>query len=222
MTEPPRSVPPTASVVAASDGDKLHAPAAARNADALCELLNAQAPKQGKALELASGTGQHVVVFASALPDLSWQPTDVEDARLRSIDAYVAEAGLHNVAPAQRLDATRDGWADDFGGQDFILLVNLLHLIPKTGARMLISEAARALSPGGRVMIYGPFMQNGELTSEGDRNFHASLTAHDPQIGYKDAANVLEWMSEAGLHPAEPFRMPANNLALMAERVART
>lgn len=221
MTRPPRSVPPTASVVAAAEGDKLHAPAAARNADALCALLRTHAPARGNALELASGTGQHVVVFAQALPGLTWQPTEIEEARLRSINAYVAEASLRNVAPARTLDATRAGWADDVGPQDLVLLINLLHLIPAEDAKTLIAEAARSLSGDGRLLVYGPFMQDGALTSEGDRSFHASLTAHDPQIGYKDAEDVRGWMSEAGLHPVPPIRMPANNLALLAERRER-
>ncbi|WP_372992854.1 DUF938 domain-containing protein, partial [Sulfitobacter sp.] len=99
-------LPPTASIALPLDGAKLHAPAADRNRQALCDLLLAYAPSTGTALEIASGTGQHVAAFAAALPGLYWQPTEPDTARRASIDGYVADAGVTNVAPAMMLDAT--------------------------------------------------------------------------------------------------------------------
>lgn len=214
---PVRSVPGTASVAAAQDG-KLFAPSAERNIDPLCDLLADIAPETGSALEIASGTGQHVVAYARRLPGLIWQPTEVDAARRASIDAYVAEAGLDNLRPAAELDATAPGWAATVGPVDFIILSNLLHLITEEDARTLIREAARALAPAGRIAIYGPFMRAGELTSEGDQRFHASLTGHDPLIGYKDDFDTIDWLQEAGLDLAEVIEMPANNLALVAQK----
>ncbi|HCE71999.1 MAG TPA: methyltransferase, partial [Ruegeria sp.] len=157
-----------------------------------------------------------VSAFAARLPGLQWQPTEVDAQRRASIDAY-CEA-LDTVAPAQELNATRPGWGADWAGQDLVVLINLLHLISEGEAATLISEAAAALAPGGRLVIYGPFMRAGELTSEGDERFHAALTAQDPEIGYKDDFDIIDRMQEAGLELAEVVEMPANNLALIAEK----
>ena len=215
-----RKLPPTASVTIPGDGAKLVAPAAVRNANAIGDLLAEVAPKSGHAMELASGTGQHITAFAAQFPDLHWQPTEVNAARRASIDAHVAEAGLSNLSPALPLDACAPGWGAAHVGQDLILLVNLLHLISTPEATRLIHEAATALAPGGRFVIYGPFMRGGELTSEGDAAFHASLTAQDPLIGYKDDFDVLDLLEAAGLEIVQVIEMPANNLALVAGRTA--
>ncbi|SHF01357.1 Protein of unknown function [Ruegeria intermedia] len=211
-----RKLPPTASVAEPAEGARLFSPSAARNTGPLSELLEQVAPAGGKALELASGTGQHVAAFAERLPALRWQPTEIDAARRASIDDYARD--LPNVAPAIALDATERGWADRHGGQDLIVLINLLHLISQPEAEAIITEAARALAPGGRFVLYGPFMRAGELTSEGDARFHATLTAQDPEIGYKDDFDMIDLMQDAGLELARVVEMPANNLALVAEK----
>lgn len=209
-------LPPSASVASQTEGAKLHAPAAARNADVICDLLAAYAPEVGPALELASGTGQHVVAFARRLPGLTWQPSEVDPKRIASINAYVLEAGVDNVSAALLLDATRPGWRGDHCGQGLIVLVNLLHLIGTEDARSLIAEAMAALRPGGRFVIYGPFMRAGGLVSAGDARFHAQLTQADPSIGYKNDETVQGWLQQAGASSVERVEMPANNLAFIA------
>ncbi|NVK16584.1 MAG: DUF938 domain-containing protein [Rhodobacteraceae bacterium] len=216
---PVRSVPGAASV-AEPQGGKLFAPSAARNAGAICDLLAQVAPPQGRALELASGTGQHVIEYATRLPGLIWQPTEVDTARRTSIQAYTDEAGLTNIALPAALDATAPGWGAEHAGQDLIVLVNLLHLISAGEARTLIREAAAALAPGGRFVIYGPFMRGGDLISEGDRALHTAITANDPETGYKDDAEVIRWLQAAGLELVQTKDMPANNLALVSEKPA--
>lgn len=203
-----------------AEGDKLFAPSAERNTGPLCDLLDQVAPSEGRALEIASGTGQHVVAFAARLPGLTWQPTEPDAARRASIAAYVTESGLANIAPPIALDATAPGWGAAHAGQALIFLANLLHLIPMPRAETLIAEAARALAPKGRLVIYGPFMRAGELTSEGDRRFHAALAAEDPSIGYKDDFDVMDLMQGSGLDMVQVIEMPANNLALVAEKPA--
>jgi SAM-dependent methyltransferase len=215
---PVRSVPGTASV-ATPEAGKLFAPSAASNMGALGDLLQRVAPTQGHALEIASGTGQHMVGYAARLPGLCWQPTEVDPARRTSIDAYAQEAGLANVLTARALDATSPGWGAQLDRQqDLIVLSNLLHLISAAEVRILISEAASALAPKGRLVIYGPFMRGGTLTSAGDAAFHTSLTAHDPETGYKDDRDTIGWLQAAGLDLVETVEMPANNLALVSEK----
>ncbi|MBK0327503.1 DUF938 domain-containing protein [Rhodobacteraceae bacterium F11138] len=213
-----RQPPETASIALPGDGAKLCAPSAQRNRDPLCALLAQVAPDRGRALELASGTGQHVVAFAAQLPGLHWCPSDPDPTRRASIDAYRADAALGNLAPAIELNAAQPGWGQHHGNQNLIVLCNLLHLISTPEAQLTIAEAADALVPGGRFVIYGPFMRAGELTSPGDAKFHASLTAHDPQIGYKDDFDVLDWAETSGLVPFRVVEMPANNLAIVLEK----
>lgn len=214
---PIRSVPGTASIATPADG-KLFAPSAARNFEPLCDLLDQVAPDSGRALELASGTGQHIVGYAARFPDLSWHPSEADPNRIASINSYIEEAPEHNLTPALQLDACSAGWSRSLAPVDLIVLSNLLHLISATEAQVLIREAAQALKPGGRFIIYGPFMRAGELTSPGDKSFHASLKGHDPEIGYKDDFDVLDWCEDAGLIPHQVVEMPANNLALVLER----
>jgi len=116
------------------------------------------------------------------------------------------------------LDATAPGWGAQVAGQDLVVLVNLLHLVSTPEAQVLISETASALAPGGRFVLYGPFLRDGETTSDGDATFHASLQAQDPEIGYKDNWDVIDWLHGAWLELVEVIEMPANNLAFVARK----
>lgn len=214
-------LPVTASVADKAEGAKLSAPAALRNAAVLTDLVREVAPDRGNALELASGTGQHVIAFARALPGLTWQPSEIAADRRASIDAYRLEATCANILPARALDACTSGWSGYVTPQDLILCINLLHLVPESAAQTLVAEASQALAPGGTLMIYGPFKRDGVLTSDGDARFDAQLRAADPAIGYKDDSALLRWLTGTGLEVAEPITMPANNLAFLARKPAR-
>ncbi len=214
------NLPDSASVAIPDKDGRLFAPSAARNTSAITTQVAKHAPHTGTALELASGTGQHVVELARAIPHLHWQPTEIDAARRQSINAYVAAANLANMAPAADLDATAPGWAAKHCEQSLILLSNLLHLVSAPEAQTLISEAAQALRPGGILMIYGPFKRANNLTSPGDVEFHSSLQAQDPEIGYKNDSDVLGWGTAAGLSHIDTGTMPANNLALLWQRPA--
>ena len=181
-------------------------------------MVGRVAPAKGYTLEIASGTGQHIVQLAAALPNIIWQPSDVDPARLDSIAAWLAQTPLSNLRPACRLDATAAGWAKTHGAQDLILLLNLLHLITAAEAKTLIFEMATALATQGIAILYGPFMLSCVLTSAADVTFHQHLTETNPELGYKNDALVLELLSTAGLTPLNPVVMPANNLALMAQK----
>ena len=220
---PQRHLPAELASVAEPGADaRLSAPSALRNAGPITALLRAHAPAEGRALEIASGTGQHVLAFARAFPGLTWQPTEIAAERRASIDAWAATEGLPNIRAAIALDATAPGWANEHGGQDLVVLVNLLHLISTQEARTIIAEVARALAPGGRFVLYGPFLRDGEATSEGDASFDASLRASDPDVGYKDDFTTIDWLHEAGLTLVDVVEMPANNLAFVAHRAPET
>lgn len=199
---------------------RISTPSALRNRDAITAELTRIAPASGRALEIASGTGEHVIRFAAAMPGLIWQPTDPDPTRRASIAAWTAEAGVGNICPPLHLDATRPGWSADHGPVDLIVLVNLLHLIARPATAILLAEVARALAPGGRFTLYGPFLRDGRATSDGDAAFDAALRAQDPAIGYKDLAEVMALSQAAGLVHVTTRSMPANNLLMVFDRPA--
>ena len=214
------NLPDSASVATPDEGGKLFAPSAARNVTPLVDALQKIAPNKGAALEIASGTGQHVAAYARAFPQLNWHPTEIAPERIASIEAYLTEAALPNVAQPQILDATSPKWSDGIRSFEFVLLSNLLHLISRPEANILLSEAAKALAPSGTLAIYGPFSRNGTLVSAGDQDFDASLRAQDPEIGYKSDTDVLAIGQTHGLQSKEPIEMPANNLMLVWQKPA--
>ncbi len=208
------NLPDSASVATPDSGGKLFAPSAARNTEPLTKALAELVPPQGRALEIASGTGQHIVSYAKAFPQVTWQPTEIAEDRIASIAAYLSEAGLPNVQAPLFLDATAPGWGGTSGPVDMILLSNLLHLISQIEAEALIAEATKALAPGGCLVVYGPFSRDGVLVSDGDKEFDQSLRAQDPEIGYKSDVAIQAFGASCGLTPNKPIEMPANNLLL--------
>lgn len=211
-------LPDTASVANSQGGGRLFSPSAERNSTPIINLIKRVAPPTGEALEIASGTGQHVVKLAMSLPSLSWLPSEVEENRLKSITAWIKNENLLNIKPPLYLDATETGWSKTVRQSDFILLVNLLHLISLNETETLIGELSKALKKTGIALVYGPFMRNGQLTSEGDKNFHYSLTQTDPDIGYKNDLDILTFFSNSGLFCLETVEMPANNLAFVLKK----
>ena len=213
-----KNIPSTASVAFPGNGHRLIAPAADRNIGPILDLVIEFAPDTGKALELASGTGQHIVKLASAKPNLNWQPSDVDQLRIASITSWRNDNNLDNLNPPLFLDATEVGWSRKHNNHNFILLVNLIHLISEAEATTIIHEISIALAPGGRTIIYGPFKKDGKLTSAGDISFHRSLKEADTEIGYKDDKWMIDQFSEHILKLIKIQDMPANNLAFIIER----
>ncbi|MBV1869016.1 MAG: DUF938 domain-containing protein [Marinosulfonomonas sp.] len=215
------NLPDTASVAAPGPDGRLHAPSANRNASAIRNIILKHAGQSGRALEIASGTGQHIAMLAQALPGFTWQPTDVDADRLESIASWTQYCGCKNVHPPALLDATNAGWAARHYDYDLVLMVNLLHLIDADGAKNAVDGIANALAPGGTAMIYGPFLRGDKFASNGDQAFHKSLIDHDSAIGYKSFQTVQGWQEASGLVSNPAIEMPANNLMLVARKPAR-
>ena len=214
-------LPDTASLAVSQGDGRLFAPSAERNSAPIVNLIRRIAPESGNALEIASGTGQHIVQLALSLPNIIWSPSDVEGERLKSISAWVESENLLNIKPPMYLDATETGWAKSLPKSNFILLVNLLHLISWDETETLISELSIALKTKGIALVYGPFMRNGQLISEGDKNFHTSLIQTDPDIGYKNDLEMLTLFSNSGLVHLETVEMPANNAAFVLQKAGQ-
>lgn len=205
-----------------SDGAIRHAPSATRNLGPIADVLARHLPPSGRVLELASGTGQHVIAFAARFPALHWQPSDIDQAALASITARRAQTPQANLAPPIALNSCTPGWAATHGPFDAICLTNLLHLTSQPEADTLLAETAAALAPGGAFCLYGPFRRGGALVTEGDRAFDASLRAQDPAIGYKDIDAVAATLARHGATEIARHAMPAGNLMLITQRPGRT
>jgi SAM-dependent methyltransferase len=197
-------------------GDRrLSAASAERNIDAILDVLDRNAPKRGRALELASGTGQHIARFAAGMQDMEWYPSDADLRRLGSIEAWRRHVGVTNLNAPLHFDATSLPWPSVCGHFNLIVLINLLHLISEGEAENLLRGVSTALRPAGTFVLYGPFRRAGRLTSAGDEAFHAHLQAQDPDIGYKDDVWVRTRAAEHGLGVWQVAKMPANNVAFV-------
>lgn len=199
----------------AEGGEKRHAPATQRNRDAICDILRDTLPGQGRMLEIASGTGEHIVHFAQQFPALSWQPSDVDPAALESITAWLTDIRPGNVSPPVSLDVLGK-WPDL--AADAILCINMLHISPPAAAQGLFSGAARMLAKGAPLYIYGPFIQAGVQTAASNLAFDQSLKSRDAEWGLRHLDEVEATAKIAGFALAKTIAMPANNLSLIFRR----
>ncbi len=192
------------------------APAAARNRDAILAVLRRHLPPRGHVLEIASGSGEHAVHFAAALPGCVFQPSDPDADRRASIDAWMAAAGLANVRPALALDATDADWP--VTAADAVLCSNMIHIAPWAAARGLVRNASRVLGPGGVLFLYGPFRRGGAHTGPGNAAFDLDLRGRNPEWGIRDLEAVAAEAASLGFAAPAVVEMPANNLSVVFRR----
>lgn len=195
-----------------------HSPAAERNRDPILAVLARVLPAHGLVLELASGTGQHVVHFAAALPALVWQPSDPSPDARASIAAYVDAAALPNVRAPIALDVLAEPWpvpADP--PLAALLAINLVHIAPWSAALALFAGAGARLPPGGVLVLYGPYRIAG-ATAPSNEAFDADLRGRDPAWGVRDLEALVAAAAPHGLTLDEAVALPANNHALVFRR----
>jgi SAM-dependent methyltransferase len=195
---------------------RLSAPSALRNRAPILEVLRTHLPPTGMVLEIASGTGEHVVHFAEALPSLGWQPTDPEPDRCASIDSWAA--GLPNIRPAIPLDTTAPDWPIPYA--DAVLCINMIHIAPWTAAEGLIAGAARILPQGGLLALYGPYRRAGQPMEPGNAAFDADLRRRNPAWGLRTVETVAALAAASGFDGPAVEPMPADNLMLLFRRRA--
>jgi hypothetical protein len=196
---------------------KWSTPSAERNKGPILDVLARVLPRQGLVLEIASGTGQHVVHFAKALPDLTWQPSD-PDAELReSIALRVREEQLANINGPVDLDVTQPPWPVQTA--DAVVAINLIHVAPWPATTLALFEGARAvLSPDDVLFLYGPYRRFGRHTAESNAQFDLELRTHNPEWGLRDMEAVSGFAAGAGFVLAETVEMPTNNFSLVFKR----
>jgi hypothetical protein len=194
--------------------------AAERNKQPILNVLRQFLPPQGYALEIASGTGQHVAWFAAALPHWTWQPSDARPQALGTIATRVSQADLHNVRSPLLLDVrTAHWWPDDEQTNtpsfDLIYCANMLHISPWATCAALMEGASRHLTHEGRLVTYGPYLEDDVPTSAGNLAFDKSLRVQDSAWGIRRLEDVAQAAEQSGLALAQKHAMPANNLLLV-------
>ena len=197
-------------------GERRSAPAALRNREPIADVLQQWLPDHGLVLEIASGTGEHVVHFAERFPNLEWQPSDVHAAALGSIAARCAQLGLANIRDPLRLDASSGSWP--ISTADALLSINMVHISPWASALGLLDGAARMLPSDGPLILYGPWLAEHIPTAPSNLAFDQNLKERDPEWGLRRVEDFAVAAAERGLRLETTRLMPANNLMLLLRR----
>lgn len=203
------------SVQKAATAGALASPAVARNTAPILEVLRAHLPARARVLEVASGSGEHAVAFARALPATTWTPSDPSPEALASIAAWTAEAALANLRPALPLDAADPEAWPEIDAQ-VIFCANMIHISLWAATEGLMAGAARILpDPGGLLVLYGPYREGDAPLVPSNAAFDESLKARDPAWGLRDLDAVVALAKSHRLHLTRRVEMPANNLMLL-------
>jgi hypothetical protein len=192
-------------------------PAAERNRGPILDVLRRVLPASGHVLEIASGGGLHVVHFASALPDLVFQPSDPSPEARESIEELRVESGLANVLPPRAVDVLDPAWerAAGLGVVDGIVCINMLHIAPWEATAGLFRGAARLVAHDAPVVLYGPYRFHGRFLAPSNEAFSRSLAERNPAWAVRDVDDVERTAGAAGFVMDAPIELPANNHVLV-------
>jgi SAM-dependent methyltransferase len=193
-------------------------PHVARNRDPILEVLRRILPPKGLVLEVASGSGEHAAYFAAKLPALNWQPTDPDPEALASAAAHCTAASVSNLLSPLPLDVMSEQWPVERA--DVVICCNMIHIAPWPACEGLVAGAARTLTSGGLLYLYGPYKIGDEHTAPSNRDFDLDLRARNPQWGIRDLSDVTALAERHGLRLVETVPMPANNLSVIFRRGA--
>ena len=189
---------------------------AERNKGPILGVLSRILPRRGVVLEIASGTGQHVVHFARALGGLTWQPSDPDPELRKSIALRVREEKLANINPPIELDVAKLPWS--LQATDAVVCINMIHVAPWPATLALLEGTKALLTTGHVLFLYGPYRRFGRHTSRSNEQFDSDLRAQDPEWGLRDLEAVSDVAGRAGFVLAEIIDMPANNFSLVFRR----
>jgi len=198
--------------------DKPYSPACEENKVPIQRVIEPLFATTRSLLEIGSGTGQHAVHFAAAMPHLRWQCSDVQ-AQLPGIGLWITEAALPNLPAPIALDVDST-WPE--GPFDAIYSANTAHIMSLNQVESMFVGAGRLLPPGAPFVLYGPFSDGGRHTSESNARFDDYLRQYDPLSGVRDLEDLSRFAADAGLALAADIAMPVNNRTLIWRRVRGT
>ncbi len=196
---------------------RLFAPAAARNRGPILDVLREVLPREGLVLEIASGSGEHVVHFATHLQVLEFQPSDRGAEARASIAAWIAACGARNILTPLALDAATSLWP--VTKADAIICINMIHISPWAATEGLFAGARRLLPEGAPLYLYGPYRRDGAHTAPSNAAFDESLRAQNQAWGVRDLETVSACAAKAGFGEPQVIEMPANNLSVIFRRM---
>jgi SAM-dependent methyltransferase len=199
------------------DDDRRYAPATLRNRDFILDVLRNVLPRSGVILEIACGSGEHVVHFAKHFPALVFQPSDPDPDAVSSIAAWVKATGVTNVRPPIALDASHSVWP--IASADGIICINMVHISPWEATLGLIKGAAAILAPPSPFYLYGPYMREGFATAPSNQAFDRSLRDRNPTWGLRHLEAVAAMAQSVGFSAPIITEMPANNLSVVFRRL---
>jgi len=191
---------------------KPNAPAAERNKNAILEVISDEFQGCKTILEIGSGSGQHAIFFASQMPWLTWQTSDLQENH-DGMKTWLEEADLDNVLAPMELDVEVPLQIDT--SFDAVFSANTAHIMSVAAVECMFKIVSKLLSAGGKFCLYGPFNQNGDFTSDSNRNFDASLKSQNPAMGIRDLALLDGFAAANGLKRAGLYAMPANNMIVI-------
>jgi len=195
--------------------DKPYAPSCDRNREPILAVLREHFADRRRVLEIGSGTGQHAVHFAAALPNLQWQTSERAEHH-DGIRLWLAEARLPNVLAPLVLDVSADAWPPR--GYDAAFTANTLHIMHWPEVEATFAGLDASLERDATLVVYGPFNDDGRFTSASNAEFDQWLKARDPQMGIRDAEAVDALAHAIGLRRVADVAMPANNRCLIWRR----
>lgn len=196
--------------------EKPFSAACERNREPILAVLRQNFADRRQVLEIGSGTGQHAVHFAAALPHLVWQTSDRPEYHA-GIRQWLEEAALPNLLPPLTLDVDGPWPAQRF---DALFTANTLHIMGWPQVQRFFAALPQVLTADALLVVYGPFNTGGRFTSESNAAFDADLRARDPQMGLRDIEAVDALATAAGLKLLQDYALPANNRCIVWRRVA--
>lgn len=199
---------------------RLYAPATERNRDVILNVLKLHHPGHGTLVEFASGTGEHAAHMADHFEDAFWQPTDIEQDKIDSMNAWRKTTAQKSMLHGQLFDVLEHE-LDALSlpaPLTTVFSANLIHIAPWGVAEALIDKAGKALQSSGVLFLYGPFKRDGAHTSESNESFDQSLKARDTSWGVRDLEAVQELAASASFLAPTIIEMPANNLSVIFKK----
>lgn len=195
--------------------EKPIAPSCERNRDPILEVLRSVFADRAHVLEVGSGTGQHAVHFAEALPDLVWQTSEREE-HVPGIRLWLDEAGLDNTPAPLVLDVTQPTWPEQ--KFDAVFSANTLHIMAWSEVKELFIHLPGVMTADAKLVIYGPFNIDGRFTSPSNAGFDRWLKEQGEHMGIRDLADVDTLAASAGLYRVADHELPANNRCVVWQR----